>query len=160
MAKIFFKFVGKVSRGVLPVSGCCRKYPHVQPAFYVPLFCPCPRRSAKASPLDSKAVWEKAVREPIDRRLPGAMERLAVALKRGGCNQPYESSKWTHRVCTRVAGAYRQLVGSRSPVSVPRVFVCGRCFGAFSCLTFCLILRFICGIPSRVAQATPFVCCI
>ncbi|CAM9911722.1 unnamed protein product, partial [Scytosiphon promiscuus] len=35
----------------------------------------------KASPLDDKTVWAKAIREPIDRRLPGAMERLAVALK-------------------------------------------------------------------------------
>ncbi|CAM9939151.1 unnamed protein product, partial [Ectocarpus sp. 13 AM-2016] len=35
----------------------------------------------KASPLDDKAVWTKAIREPIDRRLPGAMERLVSALK-------------------------------------------------------------------------------
>ncbi|CAM9637140.1 unnamed protein product [Ascophyllum nodosum] len=35
----------------------------------------------KASPLDSKAVWTSAIREPIDQRLPGAMERLTWALK-------------------------------------------------------------------------------
>lgn len=52
----------------------------------------------KASPLDSKAVWEKAVREPIDRRLPGAMERLTVALKRGGCSK-HTTPRDGHTAC-------------------------------------------------------------
>lgn len=62
----------------------------------------------KASPLDSKAVWQKAVREPIDCRLPGAMERLAVALKRGE-RVPRDNLLWPwvgniERGTKRVAG--------------------------------------------------------
>ena len=40
----------------------------------------------QAAPLDIKSVWAKTFREPIDRRLPGAMERLALVLKDGDCH--------------------------------------------------------------------------
>lgn len=64
--------------------------------------------AAKASPLDSKAVWEKAVREPIDRRLPGAMERLAVALKRGVwvCGWVKQAQSTPQRFGTKSQGSY------------------------------------------------------
>ncbi|CAM9157665.1 unnamed protein product, partial [Choristocarpus tenellus] len=35
----------------------------------------------KASPLDQRQLWTKVVRDPINQRLPGAMERLIAALR-------------------------------------------------------------------------------